>query len=509
MAQPLAPQHYPDNPRKESFFTPGTMVMLMRGFLFLVVLAGCGWAYYYYYWQYRLPQERVLTDAKGRTMQVRLEGRADEAVKFTLLADGTMHYYPIAQLSPQDQEFTQNLPVNITLGVPLDYVLTDAHGQGQPVRIEGHNDDWIKYVTTSDQATHFSLVSTLSPTDQALVQLLPPGLLFSYPVDYTLTDGKGLSTPVRFLGHSQDMVKYQTTADGGVQVVPIASLSPLDQSFVRQLPPYMALDYPVDHAMTDAQGRSFQAHILGRSAGVVKLTLAADGSLQYYPMSYLSEADQKFLQQLPQNLVLRYPMDYNLTDQSGKTMAVRIESGSAQLLRLTMLTDGSTHYYPIAMLSEQDQKLFWQMQSAQMSVDFPLECTLTDQNGRALTVRLEGRSADAVEFTLLADGTKHTYPLAKLSAPDQMFLRLMPVNLGAHELASSSIQPSVVDSAVMQNVLDRLDALNKEDEDLSSQIADPNTMPNDVQYAQDKLQRNRLEIRSLQQQLQAARANGG
>src|SRR5882672_8773888 len=103
----------------------------------------------------------------------------------------------------------------------MDYVLTDAHGQGQPVRIEGHNNDWIKYTTTSDQVIHYSLISSLSPTDQALVQLMPPGLLFSYPVEYTLTDAQGHAKVVRFLGHSQDMVKYEAVPEGGIQVVPI------------------------------------------------------------------------------------------------------------------------------------------------------------------------------------------------------------------------------------------------------------------------------------------------
>ncbi|MGA2053044.1 MAG: hypothetical protein ABSH19_07020 [Opitutales bacterium] len=480
------------------------MVMLTRGLLFLVVFAGCGWAYYYYYWQYRLPQERVLTDAKGRTMQVRLEGRADEALKFTLLSDGTMHYYPIAQLSPADQEFTQNLPVDITLGVPLDYVLTDAHGQGLPVRILGHNNDWVKYQTTSDQATHFGLISALSTTDQALVQLLPPGLLFSYPVEYTLTDAQGHAQTVRFLGHSQDMVKYQVVSSGDVEVQPIASLSTLDQSFVRQLPTAMAMDYPVDHALTDAQGRSFQARILGRSTGVVKFTLASDGSTQYYPLSYLSDADQKFLQQLPMNLVLRYPMDYNLTDQTGKTTAVRIEAGTSQVIKVTVMSDGSTRYYPIALLSAPDQKLMWQMQSTNLNLDYPLECSLTDQSGRVLHVDIEGRSAEVVEFMLMSDGTKHSYPLSKLSESDQAFLQMLPINLGANEAETSGIRPSSVDEAVVQNLLDQLDALNKENAELSGEIADPNTMPNDKEFDHDQLVRNRQEIRALTQQLHTA-----
>jgi hypothetical protein len=484
------------------------MVTLMRGFMFLVVFGAGGWVYYYYYWQYRLPQERVLTDEKGQAMQVRLDGRADDAVRFTLLSDGTMHYYPIALLSAADQAFATKLPVNLTLGVPLDYVLTDPHGKSLPVRIEGRDDNWIRYTTPTDAVAHYSLISSLNPTDQALVQLLPTGLVFQYPVDYTLTDSQGRPHAVRFLGHSTAIVKYSVVADGSIQVQPIASLSAQDQSFVKLLPPYIALDYPVDRTMTDVQGKTFDAHILGRSTGVVKLTLASDGTTQYYPVSSLSDADQKFLQQLPLNLSLRYPMEYNLTDQAGKSMNVRIEASSPQLVKFTLLTDASTHYYPIALLSEADQKLLWQMPAVSLNLNYPLECSLTDQGGRELAVRLEGRSDEAVKFTLLADGTTHNYPLSKLGAADQMFLKMLSVNLSNSETITASTQPSAVDSAVVQNLLDRLATLKSDDTDIEVQIASPNTMGNDRMFLQEKLTHNKSEIKSLQKELEVAR-NGG
>ena len=94
MPPPLSPRHYERSPENASF-SPGIWVTVLRGLVFMAVLAGGGWAYYYFSWQYRLPQERVLTDEQGHKMQVRLDGRADDAVRFTLLADGTTHYYPI------------------------------------------------------------------------------------------------------------------------------------------------------------------------------------------------------------------------------------------------------------------------------------------------------------------------------------------------------------------------------------------------------------------------------
>jgi hypothetical protein len=450
----------------------------------------------------------MLTDDKGQAMQVRLEGRADDAVKFTLLADGTLHYYPIALLSALDQEFAHALPVTVTLGVPLDYVLTDPHGKGLPVRIDGHNSRWVKYTTSADQVTHYCLISTLATADQALVQLLPQEISFEYPLEYTFTDLQGNTKPVRILGHSEDVVKYAQVPDGAIQVVQIANLSPLDQEFVRQLPSVMTLNYPVDHMLTDSQGRSFQARILGRATGVIELELVADGTKQYLALSSLSEEDRKFVQQLPLNLSLHYPLEYTLTDQTGKTIPARLEAGDAELVKLTLLSDGSTHYYPISLLSDSDQKLLWQIPPARLNLTFPLECTLTDVTGRQIAARIEGRSSEAVKVTRLSDGTTHILPTSKLSLADQLFMKLMPMNLGNAELANSITKPTAVESAVVQNLLDRLAVLKQQSKDLEVQIADPSTMPNDRQFMQDKLMRVRAEVRSLTKEIQDAQTGG-
>ena len=508
MPPPLAPSHYQRPPPADSI-SPGLLVTLLRGLIFLAILGGCGWAYYYFYWQYRLPQERVLTDQQGHAMQVRLDGRADDAVRFTLLSDGTTHYYPIAQLATGDQEFARQLPVNFTMGVPLDYVLTDKQGKAQPVRIEARNDDWVKYSTPDDTLAHYSSIPTLSPVDQALVLSLPPTLSFDYPLDCTLTDAQGHSTGVRILGHSADTVNYMVLPDGKPQARAIAELSAPDQLFVRALPSYfMAMDYPVDRTLTDTQGNHMEAHILARNTAIVKFTLKNTGATQYFPMSSLSDADQRFLNLLPVNLNLHFPMEYTLTDQAGQSIAARIDAASAQLLKLTTLTDGATRYYPIALLCDSDQKLIALMPQIRMNLDYPVECSLADQSGRELEVSILGRSGTDVKFTLMTDGSTHSYPLAKLGQADQLFVKMLPMNLGSLEAAGGPIV-SEVDSAVTQNLLDRIANLKSDDTNLSVEIADPSTSPNDRQLTLEKLKTNKDEIKSLQQELNAAQDNGG
>ncbi len=507
MPPPLSPRHYERSPENASF-SPGIWVTVLRGLVFMAVLAGGGWAYYYFSWQYRLPQERVLTDEQGHKMQVRLDGRADDAVRFTLLADGTTHYYPITELAPEDQAFARQLPVNFTMGVPLDYVLTDKQGSAQPVRIEARSDNWVKYTIPADAVAHYRLISALSPVDQALVQTLPQTLTFDYPVDYIMTDAQGHAKTVRFLGHSSDTVNYQVLPDGKPQAQPIAELSAQDQLFVRQLPSYMTLEYPVDRTLTDAQGKRIEAHILARNPAVVKYTLKDSGTTVYTPVTFLSDADQKFLNLLPVNLNMRFPMEYTLTDQDGKSIAARIDAASPQLLKLYALTDGSTRYYPIAMLSDADQKLIALMPQVQLNLTYPVQCSIADQSGRELQVSLLGRSSTDVKFTLMTDGTTHSYPLTRLGQADQAFLKTLPMNLGSIE-ASGTQHPTAVDSAVTQNLLDRIASLKSDDANLSVQIADPSTSPNDRQFLQGKLQTNKDEIKALQQELNAAQQNGG
>jgi hypothetical protein len=241
---------------------------------------------------------------------------------------------------------------------------------------------------------------------------------------------------------------------------------------------------------------------------VVKLVLTADGTTQFFPMAYFTPVDQTFLKQLPLNLTLQYPMEYSLTDQAGKSIPVRLEAGNAQVVKTTYLSDGSTHYYPIALLSEMDQKLLFQMPASSVNLSFPLLCTLTDLSGRQQAVRLEGRTNEAVKFTLLSDGSSHVYPLAKLGLPDQTFLRMIPINLGTSEATVASTKSTAVEAAYVQSLLDRLASLKSETAQLQAQITDPNTMANDRQFAKEKVDRDKQEIRSLTQQLQTAQSNG-
>jgi len=205
---------------------------------------------------------------------------------------------------------------------------------------------------------------------------------------------------------------------------------------------------------------------------------------------------------------LHYPMEYTLTDQSGNPIAARIDAASSQLLKLTTLTDGATRYYPIALLSDSDQKLIALMPQVRLDLTYPVQCSIADQNGHELQVSIVGRSGTDVKFTLLSDGSTHSYPLTRLGTADQMFLKMLPMNLGSLEAAGTQ-HASAVDTAVTQNLLDRIANLKSDDTNLSVQIADPATSPNDRQLSVDQLEHNKEEIKSLQQQLSAAQSNGG
>lgn len=217
-------------------------------FLIFLMVAGSigGWAYYNYFWLYRLPQERDLTDLQGKTMHVRMEGHDDTLLKYTVPGLETERYLSIAALSPSDQEFIAKLNSTPLARTPFSCILTDSTGKETAVRLIAHDDNWAKCALIADGSTHYVFLPSLAASDQAVIRLLPPGLNFNYPLDYTFTGVPNPGANVRFLGRNDDTIEYLGVADGTKHFVAISELAKIDQSFVRELPPYMADRPPED-----------------------------------------------------------------------------------------------------------------------------------------------------------------------------------------------------------------------------------------------------------------------
>jgi len=498
------------------------------GFWLLVSLAVVWGLFDYYYWSLRLPQERVLTNLQGDTMHVRIEGRAPEILKLTMLDDGSSRLYPIFNLVEDDRAHVERLPIELSFVWPLQYTLTQ-NGSAMPARLEGRTEKLLKWTSLNDQVTHWESLDNLSAADKALVEALPASLAFNYPLDMQLTDKSGHPFPVSMQGRSASLVRYTFPNDTVSQTVLIGDLSPADQSAVRNLPVNLADDYPINRVLIDKAGHAIPATIIGRSDTLVKFTLTTDGSEQTlaladlskedqalldvlpvtlsnnYPvdrlltdktgrsfqasidgrsdtlvqyttpndsteqsmaMVDLSAEDQAFIHTLPVNLTYNYPQDWTLTDERGRPLRVSIQGRTTDVVKIILQEDNSTHLYPIATLSEKDQAFLHSL-PVNLILEYPLKSTLTDQQGHTLSVTIVGRTDSDVQFTRDDDGKSYTYAIDKLSEADQAYVRLLPIN----QTADVAAPAAPAESLEVKNMRDRVNELRSQIADINSQIA--------------------------------------
>jgi hypothetical protein len=215
--------------------------------ILLGMLAGLGWvAFYYLYWKYRLPQEHVLTDDRGRRLDVRVVDVSSKLVKFELLSDGSVHYYPLAYLSDQDQEFLKGLSGNLTVQYPFQCTLTLADGSVRKVLLVARSDTLVQYLSTTNNLNYYLPISFLSPEDQAMINALPPGLFPRFPLAAALTDRNGHVVSALISGRSDDAVKFTYPGDSEIRTYPIGDLVPENQAFLRLLLETNQIPIPMD-----------------------------------------------------------------------------------------------------------------------------------------------------------------------------------------------------------------------------------------------------------------------
>jgi len=391
----------------------------------LVVLAAGAWVYHHFAVNLRLPQERSLT-IQGKNQQVRLESCNKLVVKYALMADGTTHFTAIEKLSDGDQDFIRQLPKTLVFNYPFEMLLDQGDGQPALARIEGHNADWMKYTLLSDHSTHYLPLTSLTASDQVVLQQLPNYFSVEFPVLLAMTDQQGQFLPARIEGRSENLVKLSTT-DGVISYYPVSALAAVDQKLVRLLPTSFYFNCPVECTLTNQQDQKLNVRVEGRSANLVKYTLLNDGLVYYVPTADFSSTDQQVLRELPSTMTFSFPIEYTITDVTGQPLRVRLEGRTANLVKYTSLTDGLQHYLPLSSFSAVDQK-FFQLLPADLVVDFPLNYTLTAVGGQPLEARILGRDADSVKFQL-ADGKTYNYSMDKLSTASQAFLKELPANL--------------------------------------------------------------------------------
>ena len=224
----------PEEPRHVPWGKIALAVVLLIGLACLL----------YPLWKYRLPQEHDFTDSQGNRLHVRIEGRNDLLLQYTVPGSSNAHYLAIASLSPADQAFVGHLSSKLQLGLPLNSPLGDASGAETPVQITAHNSDWVQYSLLTDGTSHFFSLASLPAADQLLVRSLPAYLYLSYPLDYSFAGAQPPGAGVRLIGRNETTVKYISLAEGKTFSALISALPKIDQAFVRALPINLSFEAP-------------------------------------------------------------------------------------------------------------------------------------------------------------------------------------------------------------------------------------------------------------------------
>jgi hypothetical protein len=141
-------------------------------------------------------------------------------------------------------------------------------------------------------------------------------------------------------------------------------------------------------------------------------------------------------------------------------MRVRLEGRTPNIVQYTLMADGRNHYQLISSFSQAD-RMFLQLLPADLRLVFPLDYTLISKTGQELDAHLLGRSNNQVKFTL-SDGKTYNYALSDLADESAAFLQLLPSNLVEADMVADA--PPV--QAPPPSPLDQLPALRSQLEPL-------------------------------------------
>ena len=325
--------------------------------LFIISASGLGWCYYHFFWQYRLPQERVLIDQDGKSMNVRIEERDGGVLRITSLADGSKQLFPVAHLSIEDQKFCELLAGSPPLVFPLNYSLKNPDGSVQQVTLTGYNEFFVDYTTSADPSDHYKEFDTLSELDQSVISTMEKSLRVDFPVDYIFRNSSGDKIPVHILGKSNNLIRYSTT-DGTIHSKIISTLTKPEQDMVASLKTNQSDVLPVDFELTIKNGTKLSVILTSKNSDYIQYLLPTEretGNLHLYPISEIAPEEQQVIYWLRPHTEIDHSFACALTDITGRTVKVKVLSRTADMVKFIADTDNKTYDYPIASLSDMDK----------------------------------------------------------------------------------------------------------------------------------------------------------
>jgi len=182
---------------------------------------------------------------------------------------------------------------------------------------------------------------------------------------------------------------------------------------------------PQEHQLTDVQGKTMDVTILGHDDALLKYTLPGSATVRYLSLATLAPPDQEFIAKLSSKPVAQLPLYCTLTDSEGKETVVRIIARNENWVRCTLISDGSTHYIPLATLTDSDQAVI-RLLPSDLFFNYPMDYVFTGSPRPGTSVQLLGRNDDTIEYLVLATGQKYFSTISQLSDIDQSFVREFP-----------------------------------------------------------------------------------
>ncbi len=248
------------------------------------------------------------------------------------------------------------------------------------------------------------------------------------PQERLLTGGKGETLHVRIEGRTDKMLKVALLDDDGrTAYYSIEYLLPDDQKFVNRLPVNLTLEYPLDYTLTTAGPKDAPRRLEDKTDKMIKMSAGAGSPSRWILLDTFAPADQQFFANLPMGAGFNYPFTQDFTDEKGKTFTAEILGHDDTLVQITTKADGLTRLVPLASFSAGDQALLKAL-PGQPAFQIPVNTVLTDKTGKTIAVALEGRTADLVSYNQLDNSKSYLVPIQRWSVDDQTLIRQFPQN---------------------------------------------------------------------------------
>jgi len=306
--------------------------------------------------------------------------------------------------------------------LPQERDLVLSGGKVLHARIDGRDNSLLKITLIEGGQTRYLPIASLSINDQNFIRNLEAGLSLSFPLELALTDADGKEVPVRLESRDNNWVQVTYLADNSQNCLPIASLAEADRMVIQALPA-PGLNFPLKYVFSDATGQKVSVSLEARNDDWVQITNLLNQSRMYLPIASLAQSDQALVRVMPVQ-AFDYPVSYTVIGPMQAGAHWEITGRDKNVVAFNILPDRSSRYFLISDLSSIDQSFINELPD-HLNFNWPLDCTMSDKTGAPIKIYATGRIPDFVILGDPVEGTAEYRPIASFSEEDQKVFKLL------------------------------------------------------------------------------------